>query len=83
MRIHEDDFSVAANEDFKLRKIDIRVAFCQAKKLDREVLLQPPKDIKREGYVWKLKKPLYGLNNALPKFWLRVKKIFIEIEKIG
>ena len=48
-------FSVAANEDFKLRKIDIRAAFLQAKQLDREVFLQPPKDIKREGYVWKFK----------------------------
>ena len=42
--------------------------------LDREVFLQPPKDIKREGYIWKLKKPLYGL-----KFWLRVKKIFKDM----
>ena len=72
-------FSVAANEDFKLRKIDIRAAFLQAKQLDREVFLQPPKDIKREGYVWKLKKPLCGLDDALRKFWLRVKKIFNEI----
>ena len=72
-------FSVAANEDFKLRKIDIRAAFLQAKQLDREVFLQPPKDIKRDGYIWKLKKPLYGLNDASWKFWLRVKKIFKEI----
>ena len=30
-------FSVAANEDFELRKIDIRAAFLQAKQLKREV----------------------------------------------
>ena len=30
-------FAVAANEGFELRKIDIRVAFLQAKKLDRDV----------------------------------------------
>ena len=29
--------------------------------------------------LFKLKKPLYGLNDALRKFWLRVKKIFKEI----
>ena len=61
-------FSVAANEDFKLRKIDIRVAFLQAKQLDREVFMQPPKDIKKEGYIWRLNKPLYGLNDASQKF---------------
>ena len=52
-------FSVAPNEDFELRKIDIRAAFLQAKQLDREVFLKPPQDIKREGIIWKLKKPLY------------------------
>ena len=71
--------SVAANEDFKLRKIDISGAVLQAKQLDREVFLQPPKDIKREGYVWQFKKPFYGLNDASRKFWLRVKKKFNEI----
>ena len=30
-------FSVATNEDFELRKIDIRAAFLQAKQLKREV----------------------------------------------
>jgi hypothetical protein len=72
-------FAVAANEGFKLRSIDIRAAFLQAKILDREVYLEPPKDVKKEGKIWKLKKPLYGLNDASRKFWLRVKKVFEEI----
>jgi len=78
-------FPVAANEDFMSRKLDIRASFLQAKQLDKEVFLQPTKDIKRERYVWKLRKPLYGLNDASQKFWLRVKKIFHEIgfRKIG
>ena len=41
-------FSVAVNEDFELRKIDIRVTFLQAKELERDVFLKPPKDIKKE-----------------------------------
>ena len=57
-------FSVAANEDFRLRSIYIRGAFLQAKDLDRDVYLMPPKDVRKEGYIWKLKKPLYGLNDA-------------------
>ena len=72
-------FLVAANEDFELRKIDIRAAFLQAKQLDREVFLKGPKDIKREGIIWKLKKPLYGLKDASRKFWFRVKNIFKEL----
>ena len=57
-----------ANEDFELWKIDIRAAFLQVKQLDREVFLELPNDIKREGYIWKLKKPLYGLYDASKKF---------------
>ena len=40
-------FTVAANEDFELRKIYIRAEFLQANQLDREVFLKPPKDIRR------------------------------------
>ena len=35
-------FSVAANEDFKLRSMDIRDAILQAKELDRDVYLMLP-----------------------------------------
>ena len=72
-------FSVAANENFKLRSIDIKAAFLQAKGLDREVFLEPPRDIKTEGKLWLLRKPLYGLNDASRKFWLKVKQVFNEI----
>ena len=68
-----------ANEGFKLRSIDIRAAFLQAKCFNREVYMEPPKDVKKEGKIWKLKKPLYGLNDASRKFWLRVKNIFKEL----
>ena len=70
---------MAANEDFEFRKIDIRAAFLQAKQLDRDVFLRPPKDIRKEGIILKLKKPLYGLNDASRKFWLRVKNILKEL----
>ena len=72
-------FRVAANDNFELRKIDIVAAFLQAKHLDRDVFLKPPKDIKKEKIIWKLKKPLYGLNYASRTFWLRLKSIFKEL----
>ena len=40
--------------------------------------LLPPKDI-RKGYIWRLNKPLYGLNDASGKFWLRAKELFAEL----
>ena len=41
--------------------------------------MEPPKDIKSEGNIWKLKKPLYGLNDSWRKFWLREKEVFSEL----
>lgn len=39
----------------------------------------PPKDVRKEGYIWKLKNPLYGLNDASQNFWLKVKNLFKEV----
>ena len=68
--------AVAANEEFDIVSVDIRAAFLQSKELTREVFVVPPKDVAKEGRLWKLKKPLYGLNDASRRFWLRVKEVF-------
>ena len=36
--------------------------------------------MKKEGIVWKLVKPLYGLKDASRKFWLKVREIFKKEE---
>ena len=59
--------------------MDIRAAFLQAKTLDREVFVRLPDDIKKEGVVWKLLKPLLGLDDASRKFYLKVKETLQEL----
>ena len=49
--------------------------------MNREVIVEPPNDIKKEGFVWKIAKPLYGLKDAIRKFWLRLKELF-KIEEL-
>ena len=71
--------ALAANQNFKVVSMDIRAAFLQAKKLDREVFVRPPDDIKQEGKIWKLLKPLYGLDDASCKFYLKVKETLQEL----
>merc|ERR1711881_354432 len=66
--------ALCANLNFKIVSMDIRAAFLQAKTLDREVFVRPPKDIEKEGVIWKLLKPLYGLDDASRKFYLKVKE---------
>ena len=60
---------LAANNYFRVISMDIRAAFLQAKKLDREVFVRPQDDIKKERKIWKLLKPLYGLDDASRKFY--------------
>ena len=68
--------ALLANFYFKIASVDIRAAFLQSKVLDREVFIEPPSDIKKQGIIWKLTKPLYGLDDASRKFWLRVRDVF-------
>ena len=72
--------AVAANEELEIEAIDIKAAFLQSKVLDREVFVEPPKDLKQENTIWKLKKPLYGLDDASRKFWIRIKEILEGIQ---
>ena len=47
--------------------------------MDFDVFVTPPEDIRKPGVVWRLKKPLYGLEDASRKFWLRVKDVFCKV----
>ena len=60
--------AVAANINFKLALVDIRAGFLQSRTLDRDVFMKPPPDIRKEEVIWKLKKPLYGLDDPSCKF---------------
>ena len=53
--------AIAANENFTIRAMDVTNAFLQGKPLEREVFVEPPKDLKKPGVIWKLKKTVYGL----------------------
>ena len=68
--------AVAANSGFKLASVDIRAAFLQSKVLDREVFIEHPIDVKKQGCVWKLRKPLYSLDNASRKFGFVLRMCF-------
>merc|ERR1712101_98534 len=66
--------AISANYNFKIVSVDIRAAFLLAKTLDREVYVKPPKDQEKEGIIWKLLKPFYGLDDASRKFYLKVRE---------
>ena len=66
--------AITANGSFNLASLDIRSALLQLKVLDRDVFVRPPDYIKKPRMIWRLKKPLYGLDDTSQKFGWELKK---------
>jgi flavodoxin len=54
-----------------INSIDIAAAFLQGHEITREIYMKPPKDVRPEGKIWKLKCCIYGLNDA-PREWYKL-----------
>ena len=71
--------AMAAAEHWEIKTTDIKSAFLQGKDMDREVYLTPPKESNCDtGFLWKLKRCLYGLNDAARQFYKSVENFLIE-----
>ena len=57
--------------------IDIKSAFLQGGEIKRDVYLYPPKEFSR-GKIWRLKKIVYGLNDAARMWYETVKEELIK-----
>lgn len=72
--------AVISSRQWEINSIDIKAAFLQGKELDREIFLKPPKEGKCPGKLWKLKRAVYGLNDASRFWYLQVKE---ELCRLG
>ena len=62
--------ALAAHMQWTINTTDIKSAFLQSKCLDRDVFIDPPPEANcAVGYIWKLKRCLYGLNDAARQFF--------------
>ena len=64
--------AMAVNKGWKIKTTDVKSAFLQGKELKREVYLSSSKEKKRDGFIWRLKCCLYGLNDAARQFYQTV-----------
>ena len=56
---------IAASKKWRLTSCDVKSAFLQGIKMQREVIMQPPPEAKAgPGTLWKLNVALYGLDEA-------------------
>ena len=62
--------AVIASKNWTVKSTDIKSAFLQGKPIDRDIYLIPPKEADTQaGNTWKLKRCLYGLNDAARQFY--------------
>ena len=65
--------AMAASRGWTVKTTDIKSAFLQGKSLNHDVFLQPPQEAEvPDGRIWKLKRCLYGLNDAARQFYKTV-----------
>ena len=56
--------------------IDIKAAYLQGRPISRDIYIRPPKEF-NTGFLWKLKKVVYGLCDAARAWYLRVREVLI------
>ena len=71
--------AVAVARNWECHSIDVKAAYLQGYKIERDVYLNPPPEFSN-GKVWKLKKTVYGLNDAARAWYLRVRR---ELQSLG
>ena len=73
-------FAIISSKGWDCESIDIKAAFLQGKDFHREVYLIPPKESdSTPGSLWKLKKCVYGLNDAARVWYLTGRNFLLEL----
>ena len=72
--------TICQSKGWVLETSDVKSAFLQGHELDREVHIQPPKEASvAKGQLWKLKVALYGLNDASLQFFIKSKRVLLDL----
>lgn len=70
--------TIAANEGWAVRCQDATSAFLQSKEMNRDIFVIPPKECEYPSpTLWRLKRPMYGLDEA-SYLWYETIKDFME-----
>ena len=73
--------AIVAAKSWSINAMDIKTAFLQGMTFDRDVYVSPPPEAEvPSGFVWKLKKCVYGLSDASRVWYLTVRQ---ELLKLG
>ena len=67
-------YLIAAQKGWTIKMADVKAAFLQGALLDRDVYLNPPKEMRVPGVIWKMLKRAYGFVDASRGFYLELEK---------
>ena len=70
---------VAANEGFKIKSGDIKSAYLQGAKIDRDIFVKPPPEANAEGKLWRLLQAAYGILDGGRLFYLKLVEKLLEL----
>ena len=72
--------AIASSRRWKVKTTDIKSAFLQGRRMERDVYLVPPKEANvSKGKLWKLRHCLYGLNDAARHFYQSVVEAMLSL----
>lgn len=72
--------AILSSKKWAVNSIDIKAAFLQSERFERQVHLVPPVEAGCDDSVlWKLEKCVYGLNDAARKWYLTVKTFLLKM----
>ena len=71
--------AVLSTSNWKCNSLDVKTAFLQGHKIERNIFVKPPKEAETENVLWKLNKVVYGLVDAARAWYLRVKEELINL----
>lgn len=70
--------AIMAHNRWRPRSMDIKTAFLQGQKIQRDIFIRPPKEADCSNKLWHLQKCVYGLSNASLCWYKKVKSVMIE-----
>ena len=70
--------AIAATNNWDCHTMDVKAAYLQRDLIERVVHLRPPPEFSC-GKLWKLKKTVYGLCDAARQWYLRVKRLLMDL----
>ena len=69
---------LAAQYGWKIETHDVTAAFLQADDLEREIYVQPPQESEDRDKLWRLIKPMYGLDEASHRWFITISSFLVS-----